>query len=163
MAMYSENHSNTIRLLLTVWLVCTLETAVCKQSSAADDTLQRAINYIFTGRVDPKDAPEIVDRAACIIVLPQPASSRYARYYLKRFNMDAARISTKYAGSRTLHELEVGGDDVIVEYLKLDKTTVDYGLRSAHISLSGSSDVTDKAIKIVFDEYCKPKKSESPF
>jgi hypothetical protein len=77
--------------------------------------------------------------------------------------MDVARITTKYAGTRTLHDLEVAGDDIIVEYLRLDKKTIDYGLRSAHIPLPGSLDVTEKAFKIVFDEHCTAKKSESPF
>jgi len=33
-----------------------------------DDVFQQAVNYIFTGRIDPKDGPEIVDPKACIVV-----------------------------------------------------------------------------------------------
>jgi hypothetical protein len=33
---------------------------------AEDDMLQLAVNYVFTGRIDPPDRPEIVDRKSCV-------------------------------------------------------------------------------------------------
>lgn len=77
--------------------------------------------------------------------------------------MDTSRVSKRYVGARVLYELEVDGDDTIVEYLKLDKKTVEYGLRSSHISLSGSIDQTEKALQLIFSEYCKADKPKSPF
>jgi hypothetical protein len=128
-----------------------------------DDVFQQAINYVFTGRIDPKDGPEIVDQKSCIVVIPEPNLNRYARYYLKRFKMDASRISKTYAGRQIFYEWEVEGDDVILEYLKADKTTVDFGFKSAHISLPGNVDQTEKALHLVFAEHCKADKPKSPF
>jgi hypothetical protein len=128
---------------------------VQSRAAAAEDRFQHAVNYVFTGKVDPPNGPEIVDRNSCIILVPEPKFNRYARYHLSRFKMETARISKKYAGSQTLYELEVEGDDVILEYLKADKTTVDYGFRSAHISLPGDPDQTDKALALIFSQYCK--------
>jgi hypothetical protein len=128
-----------------------------------DEVLQQAINYIFTGRIDPKDGPEIVDQKNCIVVVPEPDLNRYARYYLNRFKMDVSRISKKYAGRQVLYELEVEGDDVILEFLKADKTTVNFGFKSAHISLPGNIDRTEKALHLVFDGHCKADQPKSPF
>jgi hypothetical protein len=130
---------------------------------ATADLFQQAVDYVFTGRVDPSDGPQIVDRDSCIVVVPEPKFNRYARYYLTRFKMDAARISKKYAGAQTLYELEVEGDDIIFEYLKADKTTVDYGFRSAHISLPGEIDATEKALALIFSQFCRPAKPKVPF
>jgi hypothetical protein len=33
---------------------------------AEDDPLQKAVKYLFTGRNDPQDAPEILDRKPCV-------------------------------------------------------------------------------------------------
>ena len=82
-----------------------------------DDVFQQAVNYVFTGKIDPKAAPEIVDRKSCVVVVPEKFGG-YARYYLTRFKMDDARISNKYSGREVSYELEVAGDDVLVEYLK---------------------------------------------
>ena len=128
-----------------------------------DDVFQQAINYIFTGRIDPKDGPEIVDPKNCIVVVPEPDLNRYARYYLNRFKMDVSRISKKYAGRQVLYELEVEGDDVILEFLKPDKATVNFGFKSAHISLPGNIDRTEKALHLVFDGHCKADQPKSPF
>ena len=133
------------------------------RAMAADDVFQRAVNYVFNGKIDPKDGPKIVDRESCIIVVPEARFNRYARYYLSRFKMDVARITKKYAGRQVLYELEVEGDDIIFEYLKADNTTVDYGFRSAHIPLPGNIDQTEKALKLIFAEHCKADKPKSPF
>src|SRR5438552_3385062 len=74
-------------------------------ASGAEDRFQLAVNYVFTGRLDPTNGPEITDRRSCIVLVPEPKFNRYARYYLSRFKMDTARISKKYAGSQTLYEL----------------------------------------------------------
>jgi hypothetical protein len=134
-----------------------------QRADALEDRFQEAVNYVFTGKVDPPNPPEIVDRTSCVVLVPEPKFNRYARYYLSRFRMDAARISKKYAGSQTLYELEVEGGDTIVEYLKPDKTSVDYGFRSAHISLPGEPEPTEKALALIFSQYCKAEKPRSPF
>ena len=131
--------------------------------AATDDRLQQAINYVFTGRTDAFEGPQIIDRKSCVVLVPEPKFNRYARYYLNRFKMDTARISKKYAGSQTLYELEVEGDDVIFEYLKRDNVTVDYGFTSAHISLPGDPEQTQKALALIFSQYCKPQKPSGPF
>ena len=96
-------------------------------------------------------------------MVPEPDLNRYARYYLNRFKMDVSRISKKYAGRQVLYELEVEGDDVILEFLKADKTTVNFGFKSAHISLPGNIDRTEKALHLVFDGHCKADQPKSPF
>jgi hypothetical protein len=118
------------------------------RAAAEDDVLQQAVNYVFTGSIDPQNGPEIVDRKSCVIVVPEPKFKRYARYHLGRFKMDVSRISKKYSGHDVSHELEVEGDSVLLEFLKSDKTTVDYGFKSAHISLPGNIDRTEKALRL---------------
>jgi len=53
-----------------------------------DDVLQLAVNYVFTGRIDPPDHPEIVDRKSCIVVVFEPKFQAYIRYYLNRFRLE---------------------------------------------------------------------------
>jgi hypothetical protein len=132
-------------------------------ATGADDRFQQAVDYVFTGKLEPQNGPEIVDRKSCVVLVPEPRYNRYARYYLRRFKMDTARISKKYAGSQTLYELEVEGDDVLLEYLKADRSTVEYGFRSAHISLPGDPDQTEKALALISSQYCKLEKPRSPF
>jgi hypothetical protein len=158
-----SNHNRlsvAIAVALFPWMA-SLQT----RAMTEDDVFQQAINYIFTGQIDPnpKHQPEIVDRKTCVVVVPKPNINGYARYYLNRFKMDVSRISKRYAGRRVFYELEVEGDDIIFESLKADKTTVEFGLRSAHISLPGNIDQTEKALKLVFAEYCKPDKLKSLF
>ena len=102
---------------------------------AEDDPLQKAVNYLFTGRDDPQDAPEILDRKSCVVVVSDPKSKKPIRYYLGRFRMDAAFINKTYAGSEIAYTLDVKGGEVIVEYLDLGKSTVLHGHKSAQISL----------------------------
>jgi hypothetical protein len=137
--------------------------AVAGHAATEEDRFQRAVNYVFTGRTVSANGPQIVDRKSCVVLVPEPKFNRYARYYLSRFKMDTARISKKYAGSQTLYELEVEGDGVIFEYLKPDKVTVDYGFRSAHIPLPGDPEQTEKALALVFKQYCKPENPRGPF
>jgi len=127
-----------------------------------DDVFQQAVNYLFTGKIDPGASPEIVDRKSCVVVVPEKFGG-YARYYLTRFKMDDARISNKYSGREVSYELEVAGDDILVEYLKIDKTTVDYAFKSAHIFLPGNIDQIKRALQLIFAEYCKADKPKSPF
>jgi hypothetical protein len=98
---------------------------------AEDDPLQKAVNYLFTGRNDPQDAPEILDRKSCVVVVPDPKSKQSIRYYLGRFRMDTAFINKTYAGSETIYSLDVKGAEVIVEYLNLGKSTVLHEHKSA--------------------------------
>lgn len=132
------------------------------RASAEADRFRQAVNYVFTGRIDPQDAPDIVDRDACVVVVPDPKFKRYIRYYLGRFRMDDALYDKRYAGSRVDYVLSVKGDDIIIEYLSPDKQTVAQSYRSAQIPLPGDIDQTQKAFQIISDR-CKPKKSNTPF
>jgi hypothetical protein len=123
----------------------------------------QAVNYIFTGKLDPPDGPEIVDTKSCIVIVPEPKFNRYARYYLNRVRLDVARISKKYAGPQVAYEWEVEGDDIIFEYLKPDKKTVDYGFRSAHIPLPGNIEQTERGIALIYSKYCKQENQKPPF
>jgi hypothetical protein len=155
---------NALAIVLASFLSTALLAVVAPGSAgAAEDRFQQAVNYVFSGKVDPANGPEIVDRQSCVVLVPEPKFNRYARYYLSRFKMETARISKKYAGSQTLYQLEVEGDDVVLEYLKADRTTADYGFRSAHISLPGDPDQTDKALALIFSQFCKTEKPRSPF
>ena len=116
---------------------------------AEDDPLQKAVNYLFTGRNDPQNAPEILDRKSCVVVVSDPKSKRPTRYYLGRFRMDTAFINKTYAGSDTAYSLDVKGAEVIVEYLDLDKSTVLHGHKSAQISLPGDPDQTNAALALI--------------
>ena len=127
------------------------------------DVFQQAVNYVFTGNIDPQDGPEIVDRQSCVIVMRDPKFNRYIRYYLSRFNMDDAIFGKKYSGSRPYYELDVKGDDVVIEYLNPDKKTVAQGYRSAQIPLPGDIDLTQKALRIIFTDHCKAEKPKAPF
>jgi hypothetical protein len=152
------------RALLPIAIAALLMTIASQARPAAeDDVLQQAINYVFTGSTDPLDSPEIVDRKSCVVVVPEPKFKRFARYYLGRFKMDLSRISKKYSGHDVSYELEVEGDGVVLEFLKSDKTTVDYGFKSAHIALPGNIDRTQKALALIFAEYCKVEKPKTPF
>lgn len=133
------------------------------QAMTEDDVFQRAINYVFTGQIDPKNHPELVNEKSCIVVIPESNLNRYVRYYLSRFKMDVSRISKKYTGRQVFYELEVEGDDIIVEYLNADKRTVQFGFKSAHIPLPGNIEQTEKALKLIFAEHCKSDKPGSPF
>ena len=133
------------------------------RAAAAADLFQQAVNYVFTGRVDPPDSPEITDRKACIVVMRDPQFTRYIRYYLSRFNMDTATFDKIYAGSQVRYELVVKGDQVLLEYLDIDKTTVAQAYRSAHIPLPGAIDQTQKALKIIFADHCKTEPPKTPF
>lgn len=139
--------------------------AVFLQTPALAETsvFQQALNYVFTGTIDPQNGPEIVDQNACIIVLHDPKYNRYIRYYFSRFRMDNAFFDKKYSGSRVYYELDVKGDDFVIEYLNLDKKTVVQGYRSAQIPLPGDIDQTRKALGIVFADHCKAEKPRAPF
>jgi len=132
-------------------------------ASAEADVLQQAVNYVFTGTIDPaRDGPVIEDRTSCIVVLRDPHFPRYIRYYLSRFKIDDALFDKKYSGSRVAYELNVKGDDVVIEYLDLERKSVIQAYRSAQIALPGDIDETRKALRIVTDR-CKAEKPKSPF
>jgi hypothetical protein len=144
-------------------IVAVLGIASTAQAEEPDRLFVQAVNYIFTGRIDPPDGPEITDAKSCIVVVPEPKFNRYARYYLNRVKLGTARISKKYAGPQVIYEWEVESDDVIFEYLKPDKKTVDYGFRSAHIALPGNVEQTERAIALIYSKYCKQDQQKGPF
>jgi hypothetical protein len=144
-------------------IAAALAIASTAQAEQPDRLFVQAVNYIFTGRIDPPDGPEITDAKSCIVVVPEPKFNRYARYYLNRVKLETARISKKYAGPQVIYEWEVESDDVIFEYLKPDKKTVDYGFRSAHIALPGNVEQTERAIALIYSKYCKQEQQKSPF
>ena len=131
-------------VIVFLWIVSLQISALSE-----DDPLQKAVNYLFTGRNDPQDAPEILDRKSCAVVVPYPKSKRSIRYYLGRFEIDTAFINKTYAGSETIYSLDVKGAEVIVEYLDLGKTTVLHANKSAQISLPGDIDQTNKALALI--------------
>lgn len=132
------------------------------RAAAQDNALQPAINYVFTGRVDPPTAPEITDRDACIVVLPDRRNNRHVRYYFKRFNMDTAWFSKRYSGRDVLYTLEVEGAETIVEYLTADKSRVSYGFKSTNIPLTGDVDLTKKALERIAS-LCPAERPKAPF
>jgi hypothetical protein len=148
----------TLSILLVLWLA-----PIRYCAAAQDDLFQNAVNYVFTGRIDPQEPPEIVDRKSCIVVMRDPKFKRYIRYYLSRFRMDTAGFPKTYAGSQVLYELDVASDNILIEYLDMDKTTVQRGYKSAHIPLPGNIDQTQKALKIIFADYCKAERPKDPF
>jgi hypothetical protein len=129
---------------------------------AEDDVFQLAVNYLFTGRIDPSDRPEIADPKSCIVVVFDSTFQTYVRYYLNRFKMDSARISKTYSGQQIFYVLEIEGDDIVVEHLSPDKTTVTRGFKSAQISLPGNIDQSEKALRLIAD-HCKADKPKPPF
>jgi hypothetical protein len=133
-------------------------------AAATPDLFQQAVAYVFTGRVDPAEPVEIVDRKACIVIVPDARFKRLTRYYLARFDMDHARFNTRYSGSRAFYELDVRGDDVILEYLDPVSRNVLQAYRSAQIALPGGLDQTRRALDVVFAEgNCKPSEAKTPF
>ena len=149
------NQSRELRRLLVVAAAAFLLTASPHHRAVAkDDLLRHAINYVFTGTIDPKDPPEIADRKSCVVVVPDPKWKRFIRYYLSRFRIEDARIDSTYSGRQPIYQLDIGSDKVVVEYLNLDKTTVVNGYKSAQIPLPGDIDQTKKALQIIA-EHCK--------
>lgn len=136
---------------------------VVPSSRATDgEVFQQAVNYVFTGRIDPPEGADIIDRKNCIVVAPDPRFKRYVKYYLSRFKLDVARFNKRYSGARTLYDLDVQGDDVILEYLAPDKTTVIQGYKSGQIPLPGDIGPTQKALQII-SESCKAESPKTPF
>lgn len=156
----SDLDSRTIGLVVAALAAAALFAPV--RVSAEADRFQQAVNYVFTGQIDPQNAPDVVDRAACVVVVRDTKYARYARYYLGRFGMDDALFDKRYSGSRVNYVLDVKGDDVILEYLSADKKTVAQSYRSAQIPLPGDIDQTRKALQIV-EDLCKSKKPNAPF
>ena len=148
---------------LAAVIVAGLGFAQLQSAHAAADIFQQAVNYVFTGEVAPQDAPRIVDRQACVIVMRDRKYNRYIRYRLTRFKMDTALFTKKYSGSEPSYELDVKGDSVILEYLSPDQKSVAQAYRSAQIPLPGDIDQTRKALDIVFGQFCKPEKPAGPF
>jgi len=77
--------------------------------------------------------------------------------------MEEALFDKIYLGSQIGYELDVKGNDTIIEYLGSDKRTITQRYRSAQIPLPGDIDQTQKAFRLIFADYCKPQKSKGPF
>jgi len=116
-------------------------------ATAEDDVLQQAVNYVFTGTVEPENAPEIRDRTSCVVVVADPKWNRFIRYDLSRLGLDDPRIDSTYSGRQTNYQLDIEADQVVVEYLGPDRKTVINGYKSAQIPLPGEIDRTRKAIQ----------------
>ena len=129
---------------------------------AAPDALQQAVNYALTGEINPKSPPEITDRKSCVVVLPDPKWRRLIRYHLSRLELDNPRISRTYAGRQARYNLDVDGDQIVVEYLQPDKKTVVNGYKSAQIPLPGDIEQTRKALALIASR-CKDDDQKSPF
>ena len=131
-------------------------------AGARDELLQKAFNYVFTGAIEPNEAPDIVDLASCAVVVRDPRYPRFIRYYFGRIRPDNSRITKDYAGRKALYKLEVESDNTIIEYLSADKTTTTQAFKSAQIDLPGDIEQTQKALKVIA-ERCKGDGSKSPF
>ncbi len=147
---------NSKCLPIAAAVVC-LCAAVSSAPAAPADELQQAVNYVFTGKVNPQPAPIITDAESCIVVMRDPKWNRFIRYYLSRFQIDDARFVRTYAGRDAKYHLDVEGDKTVVEYLNPDTKAVTVGYKSAQISLPGNIDRTRKALDLIAQR-CKPDK-----
>ena len=135
---------------LAVAAACFLWMAALPISAGAEDNiLQQAINYMFTGKIDPDDGPEITDRKSCVVVVADPKWKRFVRYYLPRLGLDDPRIDSTYSGRLARYQLDAQSDQTVVEYLSPDKKTVVNGYKSAQIPLPGDIDQTKKALQLI--------------
>jgi hypothetical protein len=130
---------------------------------AAPSVFQQAVNFVFTGKLDPKNGPEIVDAKNCVVVMRDPKFNRYIRYHMSRFKMDEALYTKKYSGRNAYYELSVKGDDVVVEYLSPDKKNIIQGYRTANIRLPGNIDQTRRALAVIYKDRCKAEQPKTPF
>lgn len=152
--------------MLRAVLVAAMLTACAWLGTAAaqtPDLFQQAVAYVFTGRVDPPEPVEIVDRKACVVIVPDARFNRLLRYYLGRFDMTNARFNTRYAGTRAFYELDVRGEEVILDYLDPKTRAVMQSYRSAQIALPGSPEQTRRALQVVFADGCRPAEAKTPF
>ncbi len=148
------------RLVLIVLL--TIAYAPSMRAAVRDDMLQKAFNYVFTGTIDPKETPDIVDPSSCAVVVRDLNFPRFIRYYFGRIRPDNSRISKEYAGRKTLYKLEIESDNIVIEYLAADKTTITQAFKTAEIDLPGDIEQTQKALKLIA-ERCRGVGSKSPF
>jgi len=128
---------------------------------AGGDALQQAINYVFTGRIDPDRGPMLVDRNACTVMVTDPRSKRSTRYHLSRFRLDAPRFEKLYAGRMPNYRLVAEGDDNVVEFLNPDMS-VSHGHRTVQIPLPGDFDQSQRALRLIAEQ-CRPKKPKPLF
>jgi hypothetical protein len=142
-------------------LICAA--ALQTPAAAEDDALQQAINYVFTGTIDPKDAPEIEDRKSCVVVLPDPKWKRFIRYYLARMGLDDPHFDSTYSGRQPRYLLEAQGDQVVLEYLSPDKKTVVNGYKTAQIPLPGDFEQTRRALALIASRCKRDETPKLPF
>lgn len=128
---------------------------------AEDDVLQQAINYVFTGRIDPERGPEMVDRNGCVVAVADSRNNRMTRYHLGRFRLDAPRFEKVYSGRTPNYRLVAEGDDNVIEFLNPDGT-VSHGQRSVQIALPGDFDQSQRALRVIAEQ-CKASKPKPLF
>ena len=151
------------RFLLAGAAVLLWTAALQTPARAQDDVLQQAINYVFTGTIDPKEPPEIEDRKSCVVVLPDPKWKRYIRYYLTRLGLDDPRFDSTYSGRQPRYQLEAQSEQTVVEYLSPDKKTVVNGYKSAQIPLPGDFDQTRRALQLIASRCKRDDTPKLPF
>ncbi len=139
---------NRVWRFVFLTFLCTLPTLAAQN----DDLLRQAFNYVFTGDLDPKDAPEIIEPTSCVIVVRDPKYPRFIKYYFARITLDNSRITKDYAGRKTLYKLDIESDNVVIEYLSADKTATIQAFKSAQID--PDIEQTQKALKVIA-ERCK--------
>ncbi len=145
-----------VRAVTTAALVCLpiVGPPAFVPALADGDVLQQAINYVFTGRIDPEHGPEMVDRNGCVVAVVDPLSNRMTRYHLGRFRLDAPRFEKVYAGRMPNYRLVAEGDDNVIEFLNPDGT-VSHGQRNVQIPLPGDFDQSQRALRVIAEQ-CKP-------
>jgi hypothetical protein len=152
-----------MRRFLVLILLALMAPVAAIAATPATDALQQAVNYVFTGKADPQDRPLIVDSRTCAVVVKDRKFNRFVRYYLSRFKMSESMITKRYSGSKTIYELDVEGDAIILEYLAADRTTVLEAFKSAQIPLPGEIERTRKALHYIFSGGCTQQKEDMPF
>jgi hypothetical protein len=132
-------------------------------AGAEDDVLQQAINYVFTGTIEPQEPPEIIDRKSCVVVVPDPKWKRFIRYHLSLLGLDDPRIDSTYSGRQPRYQLNAESNQVVVEYLSVDKKTVVNGYKSAQIPLPGDLDQTKRALSLIGSRCKRDDAPKLPF
>jgi hypothetical protein len=141
--------------------VVALMSVLTPLASADNDVLMQAINYVFTGRIDPERGPELVDRNACVVTVPAPGGTRAVRYHLSRFRLDAPRFEKVYVGRTPNYRLVAEGDDNVVEFLNPDKSVL-HGQRTVQIPLPGDFEQSQRALRVIA-ERCKATRPKPSF
>ena len=150
---------------------------------AADDNLQKALNYIFFGDVDgPKNQHmkvTIDDRANCVVSKTLTVEDVEIRtvFYFRKMNPETARVfdatppdpncmaSGAYCFGRMgeAPKITIEGDDTVVTNSDGSiKPVVIDKMKIATFPIVGNPDRMLKALHYVFSQ-CPPEQSKTPF